>query len=178
MVSLIGKPVMVRLKWGLEYKGFLKSVDPYMNIQVLNTKIFEIYPCCCYWIYFSFDFFFSQVVSFCFFIFQMMFCLHLVCCAVLCACVKFTWYTLVLLILVDKYGRISWGTVCRKAWWSRHQVCVPPYEIVWLSFDLLETYSFVCTLTCAYVSQYVFIVSLNTGAIMFFIFVGFQNKFA
>jgi hypothetical protein len=29
-----GKPVLVRLKWGMEYKGFLVSTDNYMNLQV------------------------------------------------------------------------------------------------------------------------------------------------
>ncbi|TPX59370.1 hypothetical protein PhCBS80983_g02550 [Powellomyces hirtus] len=29
---------MVRLKWGQEYKGFLVSVDSYMNIQLANTE--------------------------------------------------------------------------------------------------------------------------------------------
>jgi LSM domain len=32
--ELTGKPVFVRLKWGLEYKGFLVSTDRYMNLQV------------------------------------------------------------------------------------------------------------------------------------------------
>ena len=35
--SLTGKPVMVKLKWGHEYKGFLVSVDGYMNLQVWET---------------------------------------------------------------------------------------------------------------------------------------------
>uniref|UniRef100_A0A3Q3DWT5 Sm protein F n=1 Tax=Hippocampus comes TaxID=109280 RepID=A0A3Q3DWT5_HIPCM len=30
--GLTGKPVMVKLKWGMEYKGYLVSVDGYMNI--------------------------------------------------------------------------------------------------------------------------------------------------
>ena len=30
----IGKKVIIRLKWGLEYKGFLVSTDNYMNFQV------------------------------------------------------------------------------------------------------------------------------------------------
>lgn len=34
MQELTGKPVYVRLKWGLEYKGFLVSTDGYMNLQV------------------------------------------------------------------------------------------------------------------------------------------------
>ena len=33
--SLTGKPVMVKLKWGHEYKGYLVSVDGYMNLQVM-----------------------------------------------------------------------------------------------------------------------------------------------
>lgn len=36
--SLTGKPVMVKLKWGQEYKGFLVSVDNYMNIQLAKTE--------------------------------------------------------------------------------------------------------------------------------------------
>ena len=34
--ELTGKPVFVRLKWGLEYKGFLVSTDGYMNLQVTS----------------------------------------------------------------------------------------------------------------------------------------------
>lgn len=33
--DLTGKVVYVKLKWGLEYKGYLVSTDSYMNIQVL-----------------------------------------------------------------------------------------------------------------------------------------------
>uniref|UniRef100_A0A2R8PDD7 Small nuclear ribonucleoprotein polypeptide F n=1 Tax=Callithrix jacchus TaxID=9483 RepID=A0A2R8PDD7_CALJA len=33
--GLTGKPVMVKLKWGMEYKGYLVSVDGYMNMQIL-----------------------------------------------------------------------------------------------------------------------------------------------
>ena len=36
--SLTGKPVMVKLKWGHEYKGFLVSTDGYMNLQLANTE--------------------------------------------------------------------------------------------------------------------------------------------
>ena len=36
--DLKGKPVMVRLKWGMEYKGYLVSVDAYMNLQLANTE--------------------------------------------------------------------------------------------------------------------------------------------
>merc|ERR1712136_85074 len=36
--GLTGKPVMVKLKWGMEYKGYLVSVDGYMNLQLVNTE--------------------------------------------------------------------------------------------------------------------------------------------
>ncbi|KAK4880216.1 hypothetical protein RN001_008362 [Aquatica leii] len=36
--GLTGKAVMVKLKWGQEYKGYLVSVDGYMNIQLANTE--------------------------------------------------------------------------------------------------------------------------------------------
>lgn len=32
--GLTGKPVIVKLKWGMEYKGYLVSTDSYMNVQV------------------------------------------------------------------------------------------------------------------------------------------------
>ena len=38
--SLTGKPVMVKLKWGHEYKGFLVSTDGYMNLQLASTEEF------------------------------------------------------------------------------------------------------------------------------------------
>ncbi|KAG2387153.1 hypothetical protein C9374_001485 [Naegleria lovaniensis] len=34
----IGKSVVVKLKWGMEYKGLLKSVDHYMNLQLANSE--------------------------------------------------------------------------------------------------------------------------------------------
>ena len=34
LMSLTGKPVLIKLKWGMEYKGYLVSVDSYMNVQV------------------------------------------------------------------------------------------------------------------------------------------------
>ncbi|CAM9806207.1 unnamed protein product, partial [Chrysoparadoxa australica] len=37
---LTGKPVIVKLKWGMEYKGFLVSVDSYMNLQLTSTEEF------------------------------------------------------------------------------------------------------------------------------------------
>lgn len=42
MQELTGKPVFVKLKWGLEYKGFLVSTDGYMNLQVcLLSMLFD-----------------------------------------------------------------------------------------------------------------------------------------
>lgn len=39
MKTLVGKPVIVRLKWNkTEYKGELVSFDSYMNMQLVNTK--------------------------------------------------------------------------------------------------------------------------------------------
>ncbi|KAF7269282.1 small ribonucleoprotein particle protein SmF [Rhynchophorus ferrugineus] len=38
--SLTGKAVMVKLKWGHEYKGYLVSVDGYMNLQLANCEEF------------------------------------------------------------------------------------------------------------------------------------------
>lgn len=34
LYELTGKPVLVRLKWGMEYRGTLSSVDSYMNVQL------------------------------------------------------------------------------------------------------------------------------------------------
>ncbi|CDW54911.1 small nuclear ribonucleoprotein F [Trichuris trichiura] len=36
--SLIGKPIIVKLKWGMEYKGYLLSTDNYMNLQLAHTE--------------------------------------------------------------------------------------------------------------------------------------------
>mmetsp|Transcript_317 Transcript_317/g.1046 ORF Transcript_317/g.1046 Transcript_317/m.1046 type:complete len:83 (-) Transcript_317:362-610(-) len=38
LTELIGKPIIVKLKWGLEYKGFLVSIDSYMNLQLTDTE--------------------------------------------------------------------------------------------------------------------------------------------
>lgn len=35
--GLTGKSVIVKLKWGMEYKGLLVSTDGYMNIQLAST---------------------------------------------------------------------------------------------------------------------------------------------
>ena len=34
LANLTGKAILVKLKWGMEYKGILKSSDAYMNLQV------------------------------------------------------------------------------------------------------------------------------------------------
>lgn len=36
--SMTGKPIMVKLKWGHEYKGYLVSTDGYMNLQLADTE--------------------------------------------------------------------------------------------------------------------------------------------
>ncbi|WIA43960.1 hypothetical protein OEZ86_010351 [Tetradesmus obliquus] len=38
--ELTGKTVIVKLKWGMECKGYLVSVDAYMNLQLANTEEF------------------------------------------------------------------------------------------------------------------------------------------
>jgi len=38
LAELIGRPVTVRLKWGLEYKGILLAYDAYMNLQLMNAS--------------------------------------------------------------------------------------------------------------------------------------------
>lgn len=36
--ELTGKQVIVKLKWGMEYKGYLVSTDTYMNLQLASTE--------------------------------------------------------------------------------------------------------------------------------------------
>lgn len=38
--TLIGKFVIVKLKWGQEYRGDLVSTDEYLNVQLVNCKEF------------------------------------------------------------------------------------------------------------------------------------------
>ena len=38
LAELTGKSVVVKLKWGMEYKGYLVSVDSYMNLQLAGTQ--------------------------------------------------------------------------------------------------------------------------------------------
>ena len=46
LLELTGHPVVVRLKWGnlMEYKGFLVSVDSYMNLQVHTAHHSHTHP--------------------------------------------------------------------------------------------------------------------------------------
>ena len=37
LTSLLGSPVSVRLKWGIVYTGVLKSIDSYMNVQLVEA---------------------------------------------------------------------------------------------------------------------------------------------
>jgi hypothetical protein len=37
--ELTGKMVAVKLKWGLEYRGFLVATDAYMNLQVRSPAL-------------------------------------------------------------------------------------------------------------------------------------------
>lgn len=38
LLDLTGKSVCVRLKWGMEYRGYLVSCDSYMNLQLANCE--------------------------------------------------------------------------------------------------------------------------------------------
>ena len=38
--GITGKAIMVKLKWGHEYKGYLVSVDTDMNLQLAQTEEF------------------------------------------------------------------------------------------------------------------------------------------
>lgn len=38
LTELVDKDVMVKLKWGMEYKGKLLSFDSYMNLQLGETE--------------------------------------------------------------------------------------------------------------------------------------------
>jgi len=40
LVSLTGKHVSIKLKWGMEYRGLLLAVDAYMNVQLADTEEF------------------------------------------------------------------------------------------------------------------------------------------
>ena len=40
LYELTGKPVLVRLKWGMEYRGTLAAVDSYMNLQLAGCEEF------------------------------------------------------------------------------------------------------------------------------------------
>jgi small nuclear ribonucleoprotein F len=39
LTALTGQEVIVKLKWGMEYKGTLVAIDAYMNLQLANTEV-------------------------------------------------------------------------------------------------------------------------------------------
>ncbi|KAH0477580.1 MAG: hypothetical protein KVP17_002689 [Porospora cf. gigantea B] len=39
--SLVSRDVRVKLKWGLEYQGSLKSFDNYLNLQLENAEEYQ-----------------------------------------------------------------------------------------------------------------------------------------
>jgi small nuclear ribonucleoprotein F len=39
LTALTGQAVMVKLKWGMEYKGTLVAMDSYMNLQLSNAEV-------------------------------------------------------------------------------------------------------------------------------------------
>eukprot|EP01038_Epipyxis_sp_PR26KG_P007313 gene7313-9963_t len=36
--NLTGQSIIVKLKWGMEYKGILMAIDSYMNLQLADTE--------------------------------------------------------------------------------------------------------------------------------------------
>ncbi|XP_040183783.1 small nuclear ribonucleoprotein F-like [Rana temporaria] len=38
ITGITGKPVMVKLKWGMEYKGYMDPVNGYMNMQLASKE--------------------------------------------------------------------------------------------------------------------------------------------
>ena len=48
LAELTGKQVIAKLKWGMEYKGYLVSTDAYMNLQArpVRTRVSTPRSCC------------------------------------------------------------------------------------------------------------------------------------
>lgn len=38
LLGLVGQSVVVKLKWGMEYRGILLATDSYMNLQLANAQ--------------------------------------------------------------------------------------------------------------------------------------------
>lgn len=38
LIELVNRKVSVRLKWGIDYQGILKSFDRYMNVQLTGSE--------------------------------------------------------------------------------------------------------------------------------------------
>ena len=47
LTDLTGQAVLVKLKWGMEYRGVLLAIDSYMNLQVIDQKTVIYYPIFC-----------------------------------------------------------------------------------------------------------------------------------
>jgi small nuclear ribonucleoprotein F len=45
LTDLTGQAVLVKLKWGMEYRGILLAIDSYMNLQVTDIPIFHLRGC-------------------------------------------------------------------------------------------------------------------------------------
>lgn len=45
LAGLTGNPVIVKLKWGMEYKGVLMASDAYMNLQVRPPPASPSFAC-------------------------------------------------------------------------------------------------------------------------------------
>lgn len=43
--SLVGKRIIVKLKCGHAFKGYVKAVDRYMNLQIANAKQYNNEAC-------------------------------------------------------------------------------------------------------------------------------------
>ena len=39
LTGLTGQEVVVKLKWGMEYRGRLVAIDSYMNLQLADTEV-------------------------------------------------------------------------------------------------------------------------------------------
>ncbi len=46
LIDLIDKPVIVKLKWGMQYKGILISIDGYMNLQLSEAEEWDSKDTC------------------------------------------------------------------------------------------------------------------------------------
>jgi small nuclear ribonucleoprotein (snRNP)-like protein len=40
--SIVGKPVIVKLSWGIEYRGVMACLDGYMNVCLEQTEEYQL----------------------------------------------------------------------------------------------------------------------------------------